>query len=166
MDRNSRLKRLSLWLPALLWYAVIFFFSAQTGTESSAVSDAVLTDFFRLDLAHTSWDLFLLLSFLVRKGAHAFVYFVQTGLLLLPLWPLLKSPKVRTAVALGGCALLAALDEIHQLFVPGRSGKLSDVIIDTLGGVCFLLCLWLVQWLLKRRRDRESQPDTSKTGQP
>jgi len=161
MDLTSpRLKRLALWLPALLWYAVIFYFSAQTGAESSAVSDAVLTDFFRLDMAHTSWDLFLLLSFLVRKAAHAFVYFVQTGLLLLPLWSLIKSPKVRNAVALGGCALLATLDEIHQLFVPGRSGKLSDVLIDTMGGVCFLVFLWLVQWFLRRRRNRENHSKT------
>lgn len=153
MDRSSPpRKRLALWLPALLWYAVIFCFSAQTGAESSAVSNAVLTDFFCLDLQNTSWDLFLLLSFLVRKGAHAFVYFVQTGLLLLPLRSLLASSQARSAAALGGCAVLATLDEVHQLFVPGRSGKLSDVLIDTLGGVCFLLLLWLVQKLKSRKK--------------
>ena len=38
------------------------------------------------------------------------------------------------------CFLYACSDEIHQLFVPGRSGEARDVLIDTLGaclGVSF-----------------------------
>ncbi len=138
-------KRLALWLPALLWYAIIFYFSSQTGAESAEMSDAFIEHALHWDIANSLVVLSDLLSILVRKGAHAFVYFVQTGLLLLPLTSLLKSPKARGASALGGCAVLAALDEVHQLFVPGRSGKLSDVLIDVLGGACFLLFLWLVK---------------------
>jgi len=153
-------KRIGLWLPAIAWYAVIFYFSSQTGAESTELSDAFIETAFHWDIENSLMVLSGLLSTLVRKGAHAFVYFVQTGLLLLPLWSIIQSPKVRNAVALSGCALLAALDEIHQLFVPGRSGKISDVLIDTMGGVCFLLCLWLVQWFWKRRRSREDHPHT------
>ncbi len=148
-------KRLALWVPAVVWYAVIFWFSAQTGAESAELSDAFIEGTLHWDIENSLMVLSGLLSTLVRKGAHAFVYFVQTGLLLLPLWSMIQSAKVRCAVALGGCALLAALDEVHQLFVPGRSGKVSDVIIDTLGGVCFLFCLWVVQGFWKRRREKE-----------
>lgn len=155
---SARRRRLALWLPALGWYAVIFFFSAQTGTESSQVSDGVLTDFFRLDLSATSWELFLLLSFLVRKAAHAFIYFVLTGLLLLPLRELIRRRGRRYGAALALCAVLAGLDELHQVFVPGRSGKLADVGIDLAGGVCFLLLWALVQWIRKRRRDKKESP--------
>ncbi len=153
MDKTSPLrKRLVLWLPALLWYAVIFYFSAQTGAESTEMSDAFLEHALHWDIANSLVILSDLLSILVRKGAHAFVYFVQTGLLLLPLRSLLASSKVRCAAALGACAVLAALDEVHQLFVPGRSGKLSDVLIDVLGGACFLLCLWLVKKWKSRKK--------------
>ena len=31
------------------------------------------------------------------------------------------------------CIIYAIFDEIHQIYVPGRTGKLIDVIIDTLG---------------------------------
>ena len=30
--------------------------------------------------------------------------------------------------------LYSCSDEIHQLFIPGRSGEIRDVLIDTLGG--------------------------------
>lgn len=38
----------------------------------------------------------------------------------------------------------AASDEMHQLFVPGRSGKLADILIDSLGiitGIIFFLLI-------------------------
>lgn len=38
-----------------------------------------------------------------------------------------------------GCGALRGDDEIHQLFVPGRAGRFSDVCIDTLGAVIWLL---------------------------
>ena len=39
----------------------------------------------------------------------------------------------------------AASDELHQLFVPGRSGEIKDVLLDSLGvllGVLLLGLLW------------------------
>ena len=38
--------------------------------------------------------------------------------------------------------IYAITDEIHQLFIPGRSGEFKDVCIDAIGvwiGICFLL---------------------------
>lgn len=40
------------------------------------------------------------------------------------------------------CIIYAIFDEIHQIYVPGRTGKAIDVIIDTLGscmGIAILL---------------------------
>jgi len=36
-------------------------------------------------------------------------------------------------LALGICVLFAISDEVHQLFVPGRGGQVSDVLIDSAG---------------------------------
>ena len=33
------------------------------------------------------------------------------------------------------CVLYAISDEIHQIFVPGRSGQFSDVLLDSAGAV-------------------------------
>ena len=97
--------------------------------------------------------LYDLLSFLVRKAAHMGVFFVLTGLLLFALWRLGTSPRTQAGLSLGLCALLAGLDEFHQTFVPGRDGKLPDVLIDLGGGVCFLL-LWLLLRHLRGRKAR------------
>lgn len=153
----TRAGRLAVFAPALLWYALICFFSSQTGDESSQLSNLVVENsidwmgdwgtIFRVD-----WDALQLLSFLVRKCAHMGVFFVLTGLLLFALWRLGASPRARAGLSLGLCALLAGLDELHQTFVPGRDGKLPDVLIDLGGGVCFLL-LWLLARHLHRRRE-------------
>ena len=51
----------------------------------------------------------------------------------------------------------AALDEIHQLFVAGRSGQITDVMIDSLGialGICILMFFYqLINKILKKRKD-------------
>lgn len=153
----TRAGRLAVFTPALLWYALICFFSSQTGDESSQLSNLVVENsidwmgdwgaIFRVD-----WDALQLLSFLVRKCAHMGVFFVLTGLLLFALWRLGASPRARAGLSLGLCALLAGLDELHQTFVPGRDGKLPDVLIDLGGGMCFLL-LWLLARHLRRRRE-------------
>lgn len=145
---RSRREKVLAFFPAAVWYAVIFALSAQTGEESGRLSGAVARRSIGLlgelgEIFDTDWDAFLLLSFLVRKAAHMGVYFILTALLFYGLWRLGAGPRPRLAAAVGLCALLAALDEFHQLFVPGRDGKLSDVLIDLGGGVCFLL-FWLL----------------------
>lgn len=149
-------RRLLLWLPALGWYAVIFLFSAQTGAESGEISDRLALDLLRLGtdnpwtLSEVQYALLQLVTFLLRKAAHMAAYFVLTALLLLALRGLLSSKRRQAACAVGLCAVLAGLDEVHQFFVPGRSCQLRDVVIDTLGGLCFLL-LWAVVRTVKRR---------------
>lgn len=143
------------WLPAAGWYAVIWYFSARTGSESQAMSDGVL-EAFGYDIQNSAMTLTDLLAFLVRKGAHMAVFFTLTGLLLFALWRPVKRPALRGAVALALCGLLACLDEFHQTFVPGRSGMPRDVLIDMLGGVCFLL-LWALVRAVRSRRGTERQ---------
>ena len=51
-------------------------------------------------------------------------------------------------------ALYAASDEIHQLFVPGRSGQLSDVILDSAGALAGVAAFTVHCWLINRRKAR------------
>ena len=151
MERKPIWKKLVRWLPAAGWYAVIWYFSAKTGTESQLMSDGVL-EAFGYDIRNSPMDVTDLLAFLVRKGAHMAVFFALTGFLLFALWRPVKRPALRGAAALTLCGLLACLDEFHQTFVPGRSGMPRDVLIDLLGGVCFLLLWALIRAVRARRR--------------
>lgn len=50
--------------------------------------------------------------------------------------------------------ICASFDEIHQLFIEGRSGQVIDVCIDTIGialGICSFMLLYKI--VLKIRKD-------------
>ena len=80
------------------------------------------------------------LVFPVRKCAHLSLYLIL-GILVISLlreYMVINTKLVLLSLLI--CFLYACSDEIHQLFVPGRSGEARDVLIDTLGaclGVSF-----------------------------
>ena len=66
-------------------------------------------------------------------------------------------PEPWLLLALAATAAYAATDEFHQLFVPGRSGQLKDVLIDTAGGALGLVLLALILYLKRRRKMKETE---------
>lgn len=145
--------RAAAWLPAVLWYRVIWGFSAQTSAVSGDLSDRLLWR-----LLHSLSPVFVranaaaqtaaveVLSFFERKAAHMFLYFVLALLVLFALSYLLRKKTARGAAAALLCAVLAGVDEIHQTFVPGRSGQFRDVCIDLAGGALALGLVALLLW--------------------
>lgn len=151
--------RTGAFFPAAVWYFIIWRFSAQTAATSGALSDGLLyrlleysSAVFREQSEDGKQAIVLFLSFFERKAAHMFLYFVLMGLLLFALHGLFHKYARKAVSAFGLCAILAALDELHQRFVPGRSCELRDVAVDLTGGtICLLLC-WLIRcvWLAYR----------------
>ena len=149
-------KKIVLWTLVIGCMVMIFSFSAQPAKNSMDLSDGLLNrllDFLHVDLAE---ETVLFMRMFIRKIAHFCVY-----MLLGFLWYLLLKVgytiKDGTAVYLSTmvCALYAASDEVHQLFVPGRSGMIKDVFIDTSGAVCGIAAAWAVCCIigvLKKRR--------------
>lgn len=116
------------YILLFVWMAIIFFLSAEGAHDSrsrSGVVVGILQDAFNINLA----DDFL--SFLTRKAAHIIAYFVL-GLLIYSVIKTYKFTAKRTiTLSLLLAFFYAILDEIHQLFVPGRSGEIGDILIDT-----------------------------------
>ncbi len=155
LRRGPRWFRILLWVLLLLNMVMIFEFSSKDSVESTAASDAVLArplEIFETIRPEHARDerVYWWFQFLVRKGAHMLEFAClctwATGLLL--------SYGVRFAYPLGGgfAALYAASDEVHQLFVPGRSGQFTDWLIDCLGALAGLVLVWLVVRHIRRRR--------------
>ena len=46
----------------------------------------------------------------------------------------------------------SASDELHQVFVPTRTGQVSDVLVDFSGGVLGLTLLWVFNKILRRAK--------------
>lgn len=64
------------------------------------------------------------------------------------------SDEKRMLISLAVGVEYAALDEIHQLFVPERAGMLIDVFIDSIGialGICGLMLLKQIILKIKRK---------------
>ena len=145
---SARRSRMVPWAVAFcLWIALIWAHSLVPGAQSTVESDAAAS---ALD------GLFALLgitdsqtmTLIVRKGAHLLEYavlgFLGRGLLFARL-----EERGRPMLP-AGCLLVLVpiIDECIQLLVPGRSGRLVDVLIDSAG-----LCLGvLMGWLASRMR--------------
>lgn len=119
---------------------LIFAFSTEPAEQSDATSGTISG--LAADLFRPGWrelppeekkEYYDGIQLIVRKCAH-FTEFALLGLslrLCLESWA--GRRKGLTAAGWGGGTLYAALDELHQLSVSGRSGQWTDVLIDSAG---------------------------------
>jgi VanZ family protein len=123
---------LTRWIPVVLWAACISWFS--TGAFSAQSTNAYIDPVLRRFLGELSPEAFRLAHAVIRKSAHLIEYAVLGMLMARALTlsdaPVTSAVIVRTIVY---CALYASADELHQVFVPSRTGSPYDVLIDTLG---------------------------------
>ena len=94
------------------------------------------------------------LNYIVRKTAHITEYTILTLLAVRALQ--FGTPKLRARALFGALALsvlYACTDEFHQIFVPGRSPLVKDVLIDSVGALLVTIAtpLWFATKDLERR---------------
>lgn len=124
----------------ILWMGLIFVLSNDTAEESSKKSDGLIVrcvqDIIKRDLSTKEKE--KVLKYLVkpvRKSAHFFLYFVL-GILIINLFKSFELFNYKTILlAILLCFLYACSDEIHQLFIKGRSCEVRDILIDTIGSL-------------------------------
>ena len=127
---------------SVLTMLLIFVFSSQSGASSGSLSIKV-TRFiagiiFTGFEAKDEWLQNLLVSELhafVRKAAHFTVYAFLGFNVFLSVRVYFAKLGRQLLAALIFCAAYACFDEFRQLFIPGRAGSFTDVLIDTLGAV-------------------------------
>lgn len=135
------------------WVAVIWGHSLIQGPQSSLESGLVVSlvrPLFELAGIH---DLGLM-TLVVRKLAH----FSEYAILGVLEHGLFHARRVERGCPPFPAAYLVALvpvvDECLQLFVPGRSGQSTDVLIDLAGLVFGVAISWVVSRVRTRRRER------------
>jgi VanZ family protein len=98
------LLRIVRWLPALVWMAVIFYWSSQPVLPIDDRPDA--------EILHVQ--------------AHVVAY----GILALLLALAIGTGRRHLAMVLLLVTLYGMSDEFHQSFVPGRKGQVQEVLVD------------------------------------
>jgi VanZ family protein len=141
------------WLPVLIWMAVIF--TASSDTHSYEHSSRIVEPLLRWLFPHMPEPQIHTIHGVLRKCAHFAEYIVFAPLL----WRAFRQPEKNhpcpwswreARLTLLVVALYAASDEFHQSFVPTRTPRVHDVMIDTLGGAAGLFAIWLVGLWRKR----------------
>lgn len=163
-QRRQFQKPKSWLLFALLIFQIIFiFFMSSFGPDSSnAQSSSIVQVISHFLPKSNSYDL----VFLVRKTAH-FVEYAILGLLFYLNFKNFISMSIHSKcleqtsifipiLAILASALYACTDEFHQLFVPGRSGQLFDVFVDTLGALTGILLVTLILKIKSKIHSRSS----------
>lgn len=143
------------WVAVGMWMGIIFFLSHQVGSESSDLSNGITTT-----IIHAIQRLFPFIPIeeaffhhLIRKSAHFMAYFVL-GMLVMHALGVFKRVKIMLGFMI--CVIYATTDEVHQLFIPGRSGEVRDVIIDSFGAAAgigvYILGMFVFRRVMERKR--------------
>lgn len=143
-------------------YCIIFGFSAEDGEESGSRSELICR--FCVEtvdkLFSRNWSEAQIetktanLQLPVRKLAH-FTEYGITALLIFILVCQWTEPKRKVLLCIVLWILFtAAIDEIHQLYVPGRDGNIRDVCIDTAGGIFWLYLCTCYRKRTLRKKDK------------
>ncbi|MDP4146372.1 MAG: VanZ family protein [Bacillota bacterium] len=150
-------------LLCILWLGFIFYNSSKTGVESNAKSFTI-TNMLRAEVRkergessmkytplpsnakEESFNLF------IRKNAHAFEYCVLAILACGVLFSLNLKGKNAVIYILFICLLYAVLDEFHQIYVPGRTSSVRDVLIDFAGSILGMLAFYFTYYKILRKK--------------
>lgn len=156
--------RIILLILLLSLMATIFVFSHQPADVSSQVSGGLIYRF--LNFLVSGFDSLTEsektqmvgdLQYIVRKGAHACSY-ATMGVISMGLMATFNFKKrgLTAAFALLITLLYSISDEVHQLFVEGRSGQVSDVILDSCGAILGIAVVSFFIWIARKRRQRRN----------
>jgi VanZ family protein len=141
---------ITYWLPPILWASVIL--TASTDLFSGAHTGSVLERILVWITGHRFLPSTLdTLNFVIRKCAHLTEYGILGGLTFRALRGGQKSWSWRWAIgAIVIAVCIASVDEIHQSFVPSRTGTWHDVILDMVGATIAQILIRAAQVLLFR----------------
>lgn len=123
-------------LLVVIWMIVIFMFSNQKANDSSKLSDGFILKTVRIieEITNKEYsDEEILDKFVkpVRKLAHFIIYLIL-GILVYN-YIRIFGYKHTILISLLICIMYSCTDEIHQVFIEGRSGEILDVLIDSIG---------------------------------
>ncbi len=166
-ENNAEVKRYIISAVSgvllLLLYLLIYSFSAQDAETSGSLSQMISEKCVEIinSLSGGSWSADFMEGLAeyfehpIRKLAH-FSEYACMGVLVYVLWSQWMAGGRRLYLLVVGWVFVsAAVDEFHQLFVPGRYGCFADVLLDTAGGAAgLLICIGVRKLICRCKKKR------------
>ncbi|WP_153724121.1 VanZ family protein [Heliorestis convoluta] len=159
---TSKIRQIIAWTLVFFWMSLIVSLSAQPAQQSDQLSRKftkvlveVITPFVPGEYIDNLDDALGKANAIVRKQAHVGVYFVL-GFLTINAF---RRSGIQTAssywLAFSLSVAFAVSDEIHQLYVPGRSGEIMDVLYDSTGALLGIGAYGLLTKIKKQTKKKE-----------
>lgn len=145
--KNKKLAIL-FWIFTAICFVIIFYFSNQSADESAAQS-GILLKLIRAILGDNAFS-----DFIVRKCAH-FLEYVGTCLVV-NCALLFSKGKKQVPLAIAIASIYAITDEVHQIFVDGRSCEFRDWFIDTCGAITGAMIFLAIIFVISKIKSKLS----------
>lgn len=149
--KNKFKKAVNIFLVILVM-TLIFILSNENGNTSTNTSSAFIQKL--LLLFNPEWqinefnDIVEMLQPFVRKTAHFSLYALLGFVIYNVKYKEVEKENVKFSFFTG--VVYAVLDELHQILVPGRAGRLYDILIDSLGVITGILIYILFERIIGR----------------
>ena len=149
---NMKKGLLVAYILLLAWMSLIFWFSNQKAVASDNLSGgpikSVITFVYKIigkEINENEINKIVdTLNTPVRKTGH-FIEYLILGILVINVISKYQLDK-RTIIIISILIMIiyACSDEVHQLFIEGRSGEIKDVLLDSIGGTTGILLYYKI----------------------
>lgn len=161
--KKLNMKQVIGLLLIIIWMIVVFLFSNQQGNASSVTSNKVTKEIIEIMPStknleeNKKIEIVKKVNPIMRKIAHYSIYLVGGILIIFFISTIVKSEGrgVLYSTLIG--LIYAITDEIHQMFMDGRTAKVTDVYIDTLGvitGIVIYITIKKIIYCIKSKDDK------------
>jgi VanZ family protein len=133
--RTMMRKRWFFGILVIAFSTLIFNITSSPAATSKNTSSVIRAE------TNAPPNIVLKLDFGIRKMAHITLFGILAILLLLAIWELRYAPLIAWFIT----TLYGATDEIHQIFEPSRTPKVTDVFIDSAGAAVAILLVYLLR---------------------
>ncbi len=145
-----KFKKIITLIFILIWMISVFCLSNQTSNSSGKLSEGITEKIIKCfhitdNMSKESSEQFLEnADKVIRKLAHYSLYTLGGILILLHinLYKMKINKKIIISWLIG--TTYAVTDEIHQLFILGRSGEIRDMYIDSLGVITGIIIILII----------------------
>ncbi len=150
MKKNRIVKYFSILL-VLFCISVIFLFSCDNAEISTKKTENFMNKIVNVSTSISHNNTFFTFG-VVRKCAHFFEFFLL-GFLVLNFIKYYKKLNIKIIIyCILFCIIYAISDEIHQLFVSGRSCEIKDIIIDSSGSISGIFFYYLLYYNVNKTK--------------